>query len=417
MFREHLPSDWNLVRLGALAHAQYGLSRAASGDGAVPILGMEQMASGSVVKPPSRRVDLSDREREVYLLAPGDFLFNRTNSLQQVGKSAVVPDWLGECTFASYIVRLRLDTSRILPSYLACVLNSPTGWAHLRRLATPGVSQYNINLTALRRNYHVPLPPLREQERIVGVIGKWDMRVLATNRLITAKRQLRRGLMQQLLTAKKRFRGYEETEPRYLTLFGELPRSWSYPKMADIANEVSERAGLGFHGYPVLSCSKHDGLVESVKYFGKKVFSDDRTNYKMVRRNQFAYPSNHIEEGSIGLLTSHDVGVVSPIYTVFQLCDDVLPDYLYLIFKTDRARHLFASNTNGSIDRRGSLRWKQFKSLHVPLPPRPEQEDIVSLFHVLDRELKTLERLRDALDLQRRGVMELLLSGKVRMSA
>ena len=142
----------------------------------------------------------------------------------------------------------------------------------------------------------------------------------------------------------------------------------------------------------VLSCSKHLGFVESSEYFGKQIFSADTSNYKIIRRGCFGYPSNHIEEGSIGLLLKHDIGIVSPIYTVFKCNESVVPEFLYALFKTDTYRHIFSISTNASVDRRGSLRWREFSLIQVPNPSKEEQQAIVEVLEAADNEINQLEK-------------------------
>ena len=85
-----------------------------------------------------------------------------------------------------------------------------------------------------------------------------------------------------------------------------------------------------------------------------------------------------VNEGSIGLLEHVDSGIVSPIYIVFRTDPHkVFAPYLYALFKTETYRHIFAMATNASVDRRGSLRWKEFSSIRVPLPSLDEQKRMV----------------------------------------
>ncbi len=141
-----------------------------------------------------------------------------------------------------------------------------------------------------------------------------------------------------------------------------------------------------------------------------------QSNYKVIRRNYFGYPSNHIEEGSIGLLLTHDLGIVSPNYTVFKCIDNIIPEYLYAVFKTETFKHIFAISTNASVDRRGSLRWKEFSLIRVPHPSIKEQQAIVEVLNVSGNEIVQLERKLKALEKQKRGLMQKLLTGEVRVS-
>src|SRR6266545_4324760 len=253
-------------------------------------------------------------------------------------------------------------------------------------------------------------PPGDAQQRIAAVLDEFDDAHRELEALVYAKRRLKRALAQQLLTGKRRFKAFGSGTDTKPSAFGPIPSSWAYPRVDEIAHEVTERAGSGFAEFAVVSCSKHRGLVDSEEYFGKRVFSSERANYKVVRAGQFAYPSNHLEEGSIGLLQHRKVAVVSPIYTVFEASEQVVPEFLFALFKTHQSRQMFAARTNASVNRRGSMRWKQFGTLHVPLPPKPEQGQIASILAELDREIDLLERLRGSLEMQRRGVAELLLN-------
>jgi type I restriction enzyme, S subunit len=107
---------------------------------------------------------------------------------------------------------------------------------------------------------------------------------------------------------------------------------------------------------------------------------------------------------------------VSPIYTVFKCIDNIIPEYLYAVFKTDTFRHIFAISTNASVDRRGSLRWREFSLIRVPHPSRKEQRAIVDFLNGSDREIAQLDTKLKALEKQKRGLMQKLLTGEVRVT-
>jgi type I restriction enzyme S subunit len=245
-------------------------------------------------------------------------------------------------------------------------------------------------------------PQYEEQERIAAVMSAWDRGIGQLSDLIAAKVRFKQGLMQQVLVGLRRF--------------PEFGDQWRQVRIADLARETSERNSHGA-SLPVLSCTKYEGLVDSLAYFGKRVFSDDTENYKVVRRNDFAYATNHIEEGSIGLLTRVDAGLVSPMYTVFRSNGEVLPEYLYRVLKTEKLRQVFASFTSASVNRRGSLRWKQFSTIPILLPSLNEQHRINELMASCDREIELLRGQLEALRQEKKGLMQKLLTGEVRVRA
>lgn len=193
------------------------------------------------------------------------------------------------------------------------------------------------------------------------------------------------------------------------TSVGLIPAEWGFVPIHEIAQESTLRNGENSE-LPVILCSKHVGFVRSLDYFKKKIFSDDTSNYKVVKRNWIAYPSNHIEEGSIGLQRICDAGVVSPIYTVFLLNDGVEPDFIHRLLKTELYRQQYVAAMNGSVDRRGSLRWAQFSQIKVPLPPLPEQQKIAAILTAVDDKLDVIARQIEATRTLKQGLMQTLFS-------
>lgn len=208
------------------------------------------------------------------------------------------------------------------------------------------------------------------------------------------------------------FRGSNEaTSYRWF----QLPAVWGCKPIGDLAVEISERNTDG-DALDVLSCSKHDGFVRSLEYFKKQVFSADLTGYKKISRGDFGFPSNHVEEGSIGLQNLTEIGVVSPIYTVFRFDPSkVLGEYAFAVLKTEIYRHIFEVSTSASVDRRGSLRWKEFARLPFPVPPLAEQEAIAEVLHTSKSEIDALDAEIEATSRQKRGLMQKLLTGEWRV--
>ena len=265
------------------------------------------------------------------------------------------------------------------------------------------------------KNIPVPLPPLPEQKKIADILSTWDEAIEQTRNLIDAKKLRQKGLMQQLLTGKKRLPSFSSPKKVISQRFFDIPVDWECPQIRDVATERIER-NKEKEDIIVLACSKHYGFISSLEYFKKQIFSKDTSNYKIIRKNWFGFPANHIEEGSIGLLEKYIKGIVSPIYVVFSVCDRIFPNYLYTVFKTETFRHIFSISTNASVDRRGSLRWREFGLIRIPLPSLPEQKTIASVLHTASEEITNLENHLEALEKQKRGLMQKLLTGEVRVN-
>ena len=277
------------------------------------------------------------------------------------------------------------------------------------KTGVPGINRNDIH--ALK----VAIPPLPEQKKIAAILSTWDKAIKRIESLIEANEKLKKGLMQQLLTGKRRLPGFDKHSSFRRSHYYDYPNDWEHPRMGEIADDVVRRNGNS-KDIAVISCTKYEGFVDSLSYFGKKVFSDDTSNYKLIRHKEFGFPSNHVEEGSIGILLHREVGIVSPIYTVFA-CNKavVVPEYLYALLKTDIYRQVFKTSTNASVDRRGSLRWKEFAQIRVPLPDVSEQHAILVIFDTAEKEIKTLRDMYRGFREQKRGLMQKLLTGKLRV--
>lgn len=282
---------------------------------------------------------------------------------------------------------------------------------YLREVVAPGMGQPNLN-TELIGQLIFPVPPQRVQDKIVQVAHLHVDATRYLDDLVLVKKIYKRGLMQQLLTGRKRFPEFVRSNDRQLGEFGTVPVDWSVVHISDVAEEVKTRGEVD--GSVVYSCTKHDGLVPSLEYFGKQVFSRNLAGYKRLQAGDFAYATNHIEEGSIGLLRKgQPPGLVSPMYTVFRPNSRVSPEFLFALLKTESYRRVFEKRTSASVDRRGSLRWKAFSGIRLGLPSIKEQDRIASTMRFLDTELDQLAQLHALIESQKRALLSRLLSGEL----
>jgi type I restriction enzyme S subunit len=194
----YVPSGWERITIGeVVARSQYGTSAPSGDAGSIPVVGMKDMVGGRVKIDSLARITLSAHEANNLSLQPGDLLLNRTNSPELVGKVAIW-DHDTPATFASYLVRFELDRSRANPRFINQLLNTEDAQTQLKQLATRGVSQANINPTVFKAHFWLNLPPMDQQDRIVAITDECDRVITATDALIEAKRKRKRALSRQL---------------------------------------------------------------------------------------------------------------------------------------------------------------------------------------------------------------------------
>lgn len=352
----------------------------------------------------------SDREKRKFELRGGDILVCEGG---EVGRCAVWDDSLTPCYFQKALHRLR-PKGPILPTYFQAYMEYISGTKILANFT----SRTSITHLTREKLIELPilLPPLPEQRKIAEILQTWDEAIEKLEVLIDRVKCQHLALSHSLIFGRRRLLRFKKSDDFKAHYWFALPKDWDCQPVGKIATEVSERNGNG-EAFEVLSCSKYDGFVRSLEYFKKQVFSSDLTGYKQIWRGDFGFPSNHIEEGSIGLQELVDVGIVSPIYTVFRFMPEKMDRaFAFSALKTSLYRHIFEVSTSASVDRRGSLRWKEFAKIPFPVPPLSEQEAISEVLAVHSGRLAALEEQRDKYARQKRGLMQKLLTGEWRIT-
>lgn len=167
-----LPSSWVSASIDQLAGVvQYGSSSKTSEDTTgVPVLRMGNIFEGQLELDKLKYLLASHPEFPELLLQAGDFLFNRTNSPELVGKSAVYKGSPSPCSFASYLIRVKF-LSGVSPVFVSSFLESLYGRLWVRSVVNQQVGQANVNGTKLKALV-IPLPPEQEQHEIETVIDR-----------------------------------------------------------------------------------------------------------------------------------------------------------------------------------------------------------------------------------------------------
>lgn len=213
-----IPTHWSVASIGEVVQtAQYGISESLSEEGQYPIFRMNNIENGYMVDEPLKYIDLDDDEFEKYRVEKGDILFNRTNSLELVGKTGIY-ELEGDHVFASYLVRLQTN-EKVDSHYLNYYMNSSEAQNRMMDFATKGVSQANINANSIQQ-VTLPLPPVEEQQEIADRLRGIDSQIEANEQYKSQLKRLKRGLMQDLLSGKVRTSDTNIEVPEEIAQYG-----------------------------------------------------------------------------------------------------------------------------------------------------------------------------------------------------
>ena len=153
----------------------------------------------------------------------------------------------------------------------------------------------------------------------------------------------------------------------------------------------------GSDDYPVLSMTMHDGLVFQDDKFKKIIASKDRSDYKVVKRNQLVI-SFPIDEGVLAAQRIVDAGIVSPAYGIWDIDQEkILPEFLEYALRCDRALSYYKAKLRGSTARRRSLPTPTLLAFTVPLPGVSEQQFVLDVIHkakkIIDNRSEEIQQL------------------------
>lgn len=398
-----LPVGWRSAQLGDLPiRIRGGVSPAAEdrppAPGEVGVLRLSALNGGRFRPEESKALLAGTPVAQGATVRGGTVLISRSNTVDLVGATALVQRDFPDRILPDLIWSLDpAERDVVDPAWLSLELTASPVRRQIQAAAsgTSG-SMKKLSMGTLRR-VKLMIPPILEQREIASTLGMWDSAAAKVEQLLSAKRRLKRGLMQQLLTGRRRF-------PR----FG--PNPWPIRRLSEITAESSVRNAGGLPLSRVMGVIKGIGLMPMKD--GLAAASLDR--YMLVRRSWFAYNPMRVNIGSIAMWEGEDDVLVSPDYVVFT-CDDqeLLPAYLSFLTEAHAWKAFVRRAGNGSV--RVRIWFQDLGQIRVPLPTVEEQATIVSTLRALTREIRALEGIGDALCRQKRGLMQKLLTGQVRV--
>lgn len=395
---KNIPLDWKVVRFGdILLSSDYGTSETTNSMIGYPVLRMGNMKDGKILVDDLVYLEMNDEAFKKYKLNKGDLLFNRTNSYEHIGKVAIF-DLEGEYTFSSYLIRLKVDNEKVLPKYVNYYMNLKSSRKDIRRLATKGVQQVNVNPTTLKKLFHICIPnSINEQEKIVRILSTWDKAIELKEKLIEQKKELKKGLMQKLLTGEVRLPGFK----------GE----WREVRLGSI---LKERKEVGYEHLELLAITSQKGVVRRTEVDIKDNSSKDKSKYKRILPKDISYNTMRMWQGVSGV--SEYEGIVSPAYTILKPTKKINSYFIGYLFKLPKIINLFKRYSQGLVSDTLNLKYENLKIIRVTIPVDiDEQKTIAEVLSCIDKEIQILQKEVDYLVEQKKGLMQLLLTGKVRV--
>ncbi|WP_353893551.1 restriction endonuclease subunit S [Proteinivorax hydrogeniformans] len=369
-FEKDIPKGWDLLKLGEILDVKHGKNQkdVEDNNGDYPIFGTGGQIGNA----------------RAYLLDKPSVLIGRKGTID---KPRYIEQGFWTVDTLFYTVINERNNPKFV-YYKFCMIpwkkyNEATG--------VPSLSASTI------KSIKVLLPPLNEQEKIASILSTWDKAIQLKEKLIQQKKQQKKGLMQKLLTGEKRLPGFE----------GE----WEEVKLGDI---LKERKETGYTGLELLAITSTKGVIKRSELESKDNSSEDKSKYKRILPNDIGYNTMRMWQGVSGV-SSYE-GIVSPAYTVLKPTPRIAPNFIGYLFKHPKIINLFKRYSQGLVNDTLNLKYVNFKVIKVKIPvDLSEQKAIAQTLITIDENIRVLEENITQLKQQKKGLMQLLLTGKVRV--
>lgn len=412
-----IPRDWEIVPLGQRLRRtpSYGINAPAiQFDSRFPTyLRITDITEDGTFSE-GTKASVDHPAASTYMLESGDVVFARTGA--SVGKSYLYNPKDGRLVFAGFLIRITPDPVNLVPAYLSFFVQSRTYWNWVKvnsmRSGQPGINGREY------ASLPVPLPPTKvEQEAIAEALSDADALIESLEQLIAKKRHLKQGAMQELLTGKKRLPGFS----------GE----WEVKPLSELFNfsggYSASREQLSSEGY----CYLHYGDIHG----STKTYIDVRAEFQDIPKLHVPLKkvssASLLDNGDVVFVdaseddegTSKHVVIVNPDRTPYisglhtivakKKVDEFDHLYLRYCFQTSAVKaqfRFFAVGTKVS-----GISKTNIAKVLLPLPSVPEQTAIAAILSDMDTDLATLEQqLAKARDIKQ-GMMQELLTGRIRL--
>lgn len=296
--------------------------------------------------------------------------------------------------------------------YYWYILNGP----RIGHRYAQGTKQQNLS-SEIVGTLQICFPPLPEQRKIAAILATQDKVIELKTKLLEESKRRKKALMQRLLApmGEKRL---EAASPRGEAASCRFSAEWQIVRLSDLFLPVNRKNAK--NNKNILTISAQDGLVSQMEYYKHQYASADTSGYTLLKEGEFAYNKSRAGEfpyGAIKMLKKYEEGVVSPIYLCFAAKKGVCQDFWSYYFNGGMVNHGLYRIAQEGARNHGLLNipTDEFFNLELRVPPIAVQRRIVAMLSTADREIDLMGKELNALELKKKALMQLLLTGIVRV--
>lgn len=416
----HIPTDWGVASTDEVSQKITKGTTPPKADivdhQEIPFLRVNNLGFNGSIDKKSDFIFVSRSAHEGFLARsrayPGDILMNIVGP--PLGKVALLGDEFSEYNMNQAIVIYRLVDDVLHRDFFLAYLLSDTAqqWLQSRSKKTSGQQNLTIEIC---KGLPVPIPALDEQKKISQIISIWDKAITTTEQLLANSQQQKKALMQQLLTGKKRLLDKNGVK---------FSKAWSVATLGEIGEIKS--AGVD---KKIVEGEKPVRLLNFTDVFRKSFIRSDELNHwvtapdrkvtgcNVLKGDIFFTPSSETrDEIGFSAVAAEDIQDCCYSYHVvrFRIRKGWDLNFKAFAFTTPSFRKQVAVLADGS-GQRYVVSQNGFRSVEVIYPDIEEQEAIGKVLRLAEDEISTLQKKLDALRLEKKALMQQLLTGKRRV--
>lgn len=365
------------------------------------VLGLGALTDNGINTDGKKPAPLNDKTVERFLLKHGDFLISRSNTSDKVGRSILYKGEIENCSYPDLMMKFRVDETKIYPEYLEFYLRSPKAIKYLQASAS-GTSSTMVKITKTTiEKLPVWLPSYERQILIANVWRSINQAITTTEQLIAAKQQYLNILHQKFF------------QPN------DLNKYWKSIKISTFLASRNEKA-VPSKEIPLYSLTIENGVTAKTDRYNREflVRDSDVKEYKIVYDGDIVFNPSNLRWGAIARSNVGSKVVVSPIYEILEIdYTKVNGDFIAHALTCSRQIAIFATKSEGTLIERMAVKIDTFLSSKILLPEDiNEQTKIAEILNTAKREIDLLKKLAESYRIQKRGLMQKLLSGEWRVA-
>jgi len=413
-----IPVDWSLKKLiDAASEEKYSfaggpfrsdLKEDSYTDHGVRIIQLQNIGDGNFLD--EYKIFTSDEKADQLRhcnIYPGDIIIAKM--ADPVARACIIPDKDKRYLMASDGIRLSVNQKKYDVNFILYLINSPYFRKNAEKHST-GTTRLRIGLSELK-NLPIAVPPIEDQKKIAEILTTVDDAIEKTGQIIEKTKEAKKGLMQKLLTRGLECKKFKKTE------IGEIPEGWEVLRLKNIAIKFLNG------GTPDTSNQNYwDGQIPWITGADFENQKINQIRRHITNEGLKNSATNIIPKGNLLVVTRTGVGKIALAPFDIAISQDItgiildskkaLPEFLYWYFDYNGSK-LKSIIQGTSIS--GLLR-EDLESFIVPLPSIVEQKKIADILSSIDEEIEKESKHKDHLESLKKGLMQVLLTGKIHVS-